>query len=74
MQVTVACVGTVLATLALALPAAYAFDRFEFPFRRTLLLWSSPRSRCRWALPRCSFPNYIYFTRLGLTNRGSRCR
>ena len=69
MQVTVLyAVGTVLATLALALPAAYAFDRFEFPFRRTLLLLvvaSIPLSLGAAAL---LIPNYIYFTRLGLTN------
>lgn len=69
MQVTVLySVGTVIATLALALPAAYAFDRFEFPFRRTLLLLvvaSIPLSLGAAAL---LIPNYIYFTRLGLTN------
>ena len=61
-------VGTVAATLLLALPAAYAFDRFEFPFRRTLLLLvvaSIPLSLGAAAL---LIPNYIYFTRLGLTN------
>jgi len=70
MQVTVAyALGTVLATLALALPAAYAFDRFAFPFRRTLLLLvvaSIPLSLGAAAL---LIPNYIYFTRLGLTNQ-----
>lgn len=69
MQVTVLyAVGTVIATLALALPAAYAFDRFVFPFRRTLLLLvvaSIPLSLGAAAL---LIPNYIYFTRLGLTN------
>lgn len=69
LQVTVLyAVGTVAATLLLALPAAYAFDRFEFPFRRTLLLLvvaSIPLSLGAAAL---LIPNYIYFTRLGLTN------
>ncbi|KKB84454.1 hypothetical protein VW29_10575 [Devosia limi DSM 17137] len=69
MQVTVLyCVGTVVAALTLALPAAYAFDRFEFPFRKTLLLLvvaSIPLSLGAAAL---LIPNYIYFTRLGLTN------
>ncbi|SFZ85415.1 carbohydrate ABC transporter membrane protein 2, CUT1 family [Devosia enhydra] len=69
LQVTIlyAC-GTVLATLALALPAAYAFDRFEFPLRSTLLLLvvaSIPLSLGAAAL---LIPNYIFFTRLGLTN------
>lgn len=68
-QVTVLyALGTVVATLTLALPAAYAFDRFAFPFRRTLLLLvvaSIPLSLGAAAL---LIPNYIYFTRLGLTN------
>ena len=69
MQVTVLyALGTVVATLTLALPAAYAFDRFVFPLRRTLLLLvvaSIPLSLGAAAL---LIPNYIYFTRLGLTN------
>jgi multiple sugar transport system permease protein len=59
---------TVTAVLALALPAAYAFDRFDFPFRRTLLLLvvaSIPISLGAAAL---LIPNYIFFSRLGLTN------
>lgn len=70
LQVTVFyAVGTVTLTLALALPAAYAFDRFEFPLRKTLLLLvvaSIPLSLGAAAL---LIPNYIYFTRLGLTNQ-----
>ncbi|HQZ12461.1 MAG TPA: carbohydrate ABC transporter permease [Devosia sp.] len=61
-------VTTVVLTLALALPAAYAFDRFEFPFRKVLLLLvvaSIPLSLGAAAL---LIPNYIYFTRLGITN------
>lgn len=61
-------VATVVATLALALPAAYAFDRFEFPFRQPLFLLvvaSIPLSLGAAAL---LIPNYIWFTRLGITN------
>jgi multiple sugar transport system permease protein len=61
-------VATVIAVLVLSLPAAYAFDRFEFPLRRPLLLLvvaSIPLSLGATAL---LIPNYIYFTRLGLTN------
>jgi multiple sugar transport system permease protein len=61
-------VATVVGVLVLALPAAYAFDRFEFPLRRALLLLvvaSIPLSLGAAAL---LIPNYIYFTRLGLTN------
>lgn len=59
---------TVLATLALALPAAYAFDRFEFPFRQTLFMLvvaSIPLSLGAAAL---LIPNYVYFVQIGLTN------
>ena len=59
---------TVAATLTLALPAAYAFDRFDFPFRGPLFLLvvaSNPLSLGAAAL---LIPNYLYFTRLGLTN------
>ncbi|MEX2375093.1 MAG: carbohydrate ABC transporter permease [Dehalococcoidia bacterium] len=70
MQVTLFySLGTVVGVLILALPAAYAFDRFEFPFRKTLLLLvvaSIPLSLGAAAL---LIPNYIYFTRLGLTNQ-----
>lgn len=55
-------------TLVLALPAAYAFDRFEFPFRQTLFLLivaSIPLSLGAAAL---LIPNYVYFVRLGLVN------
>ncbi|MBL8832845.1 MAG: carbohydrate ABC transporter permease [Rhodospirillales bacterium] len=59
---------TVTATLALALPAAYAFDRFEFPFRQTLFMLvvaSIPLSLGAAAL---LIPNYVYFVQIGLTN------
>jgi multiple sugar transport system permease protein len=55
-------------TLVLALPAAYAFDRFEFPFRQSLFLLivaSIPLSLGAAAL---LIPNYVYFVRLGLVN------
>lgn len=61
-------IGTVVATLALALPAAYAFDRFEFPFRQPLFLLivaSIPLSLGAAAL---LIPNYVYFIQLGITN------
>lgn len=61
-------VGAVLLTLVVALPAAYAFDRFAFPFRQSLFLLvvaSIPLSLGAAAL---LIPNYIYFMRLGLTN------
>jgi multiple sugar transport system permease protein len=59
---------TVTGTLLLALPAAYAFDRFSFPLRGPLFLLvvaSIPLSLGAAAL---LIPNYLYFTRLGLTN------
>ena len=62
------CVVTVVSVLTLALPAAYAFDRFDFPFRQSLFLVvvaSIPLSLGAAAL---LIPNYLYFTRLGLTN------
>lgn len=62
------CVVTVASVLVLALPAAYAFDRFDFPLRRALFMLvvaSIPLSLGAAAL---LIPNYLYFTRLGLTN------
>ena len=62
------CVVTVAGVLVLALPAAYAFDRFDFPLRRALFMLvvaSIPLSLGAAAL---LIPNYLYFTRLGLTN------
>lgn len=58
----------VVFSLILALPAAYAFDRFTFPFRRVLFLAvvaSIPLSIGAAAL---LIPNYVYFASLGLTN------
>lgn len=61
-------VVTVAMTLLLALPAAYAFDRFDFPCRQLLFLLivaSIPLSLGAAAL---LIPNYVYFVRIGLTN------
>lgn len=70
MQVTIIyCAITVFMVLLLAVPAAYAFDRFEFPGRKFLFLLivaSIPLSLGAAAL---LIPNYIYFMRLGLTNQ-----
>ena len=60
--------AAVALALGLALPAAYAFDRFQFPFRQTLFLLvvaSIPLSLGAAAL---LIPNYVYFVRLGLVN------
>lgn len=69
-QVTVIyCIVTVALVLTLAVPAAYAFDRFEFPGRKFLFLLvvaSIPLSLGAAAL---LIPNYIYFMRIGLTNQ-----
>lgn len=59
---------SVAATLTLALPAAYAFDRFAFPYRQTLFMLvvaSIPLSLGAAAL---LIPNYVYFVKLGITN------
>ncbi len=58
----------VMLALALAFPAAYAFDRFDFPFRQGLFLLvvaSIPLSLGAAAL---LIPNYVYFVHLGLVN------
>lgn len=69
LRVTLAyCCLTVAMVLLLAVPAAYAFDRFDFPGRKLLFLLvvaSIPLSLGAAAL---LVPNYIYFMRLGLTN------
>ncbi|MFZ2099208.1 MAG: carbohydrate ABC transporter permease [Oricola sp.] len=62
------CVVAVAAVLVIGLPAAYAFDRYDFPLRRPLFLLiiaSIPLSIGAAAL---LIPTYIYFVRLGLTN------
>jgi len=58
----------VLFAVLFGLPAAYAFDRFDFPFRQPLFLLvvaSIPLSLGAAAL---LIPNYVYFVRLGLVN------
>jgi multiple sugar transport system permease protein len=60
--------GAVAVSLAIGLPAAYAFERFVFPLRRVLFLGvvaSIPLSLGAAAL---LIPNYLYFSWLGLTN------
>ena len=58
----------VVVAVAFGLPAAYAFDRFDFPLRQPLFLLvvaSIPLSLGAAAL---LIPNYIYFVKLGLVN------
>lgn len=62
------CIVAVFFVLAIGLPAAYAFDRYQFPLRQPLFLLivaSIPLSIGAAAL---LIPTYIYFVRLGLTN------
>lgn len=54
--------------LALALPAAYAFDRIQFPFRKPLLLAIVASIPLSLGAASLLVPNYIYFSLLGLTN------
>jgi len=59
---------SVFFVLLLALPTAYAFDRFHFPFKNllfTLIVACIPLSLGAAAL---LIPNYLYFSRLGITN------
>lgn len=61
--------SAVVLGLALALLAAYGFDRLRFPLRQSLFLLvvaSIPLSIGAAAL---LIPNYVYFTWLGLTNK-----
>jgi len=60
--------ATVTATLILALPAAYAFDRFEFPFRQPLFLLVVACIPLALGAAALLIPNYIYFIQLGITN------
>jgi len=62
------CAVSVFFVLLLALPTAYAFDRFDFPFKNllfTLIVACIPLSLGAAAL---LIPNYLYFSRLGITN------
>jgi multiple sugar transport system permease protein len=61
-------VATVLATLALALPAAYAFDRFEFPLRQPLFLLIVACIPLALGAAALLIPSYVLFVKLGLTN------
>ena len=54
--------------LVLALPAAYAFDRFEFPLRQPLFLLMVACIPLSLGAAALLIPNYIYFTAPGLTN------
>ncbi len=60
--------ATVAATLFLALPAAYAFDRFEFPLRQSLFLLVVACIPLALGAAALLIPNYIYFIQLGITN------
>jgi multiple sugar transport system permease protein len=60
--------ATVVATLALALPTAYAFDRFEFPLRQPLFLLIVACIPLSLGAAALLIPNYIWFIKLGITN------
>jgi len=60
--------ATVVATLALALPAAYAFDRFEFALRQPLFLLIVACIPLSLGAAALLIPNYIWFIKLGITN------
>jgi multiple sugar transport system permease protein len=62
-------VATVALALVVALPAAYAFDRYEFPLRRPLFLLIVACIPLSLGAAALLIPNYLYFTRLGLTNQ-----
>jgi multiple sugar transport system permease protein len=59
---------TVAVTLTLALPAAYAFDRFEFPGRQALFLLVVACIPLSLGAAALLIPNYVYFVEIGLTN------
>ena len=61
--------ATVVLALVVALPAAYAFDRYEFPLRRPLFLLIVACIPLSLGAAALLIPNYLYFTRLGLTNQ-----
>lgn len=63
------CVVTVALVLVLAVPAAYAFDRFDFPGRRLLFLLVVASIPLSIGAAAMLIPNYIYFVRLGLINK-----
>lgn len=59
---------TVALTLAIALPTAYAFDRFQFPLRQQLFMMIIACIPLSLGAAALLIPNYVYFVRLGLTN------
>lgn len=59
---------SVAGTLALALPAAYAFDRLEFPGRQPLFLVIVACIPLSLGAAALLIPNYVWFMRLGITN------
>lgn len=60
--------SAVTLALAFALPAAYAFDRFEFPFRQGLFLLVVACIPLSLGAAALLIPNYVYFVRIGLAN------
>jgi multiple sugar transport system permease protein len=54
--------------LTLALPAAYAFDRFDFPFRQPLFLLIVACIPLSIGAAALLIPNYVAFSAMGLTN------
>jgi multiple sugar transport system permease protein len=60
--------ATVVLALTLAVPAAYAFDRFEFPLRQPLFLLVVACIPLSIGAAALLIPNYITFVRLGLTD------
>lgn len=60
---------TIILGLVLSLLAAYGFERYQFPFRKTLLyivIAGIPLSTGSAAM---LIPNYLYMMKLGLTNK-----
>lgn len=60
--------AAVTLALILALPAAYAFDRFEFPFRQPLFLLIVACIPLSIGAAALIIPNYVTFSQIGLTN------
>ncbi|MEO8137506.1 MAG: carbohydrate ABC transporter permease [Betaproteobacteria bacterium] len=60
--------AAVVLVLVLALPAAYAFDRFEFPLRRPLFLLIVSCIPLSIGAAALLIPNYIAFSAMHMTN------
>lgn len=60
--------AAVLLTLAVAVPAAYAFDRARFPLRRTLYLMVIACIPLALGASALIIPAYVWFSRLGLND------